>query len=124
MPIKLGSDDEIQLLADYFNDMAHDVETYVEKNSTLASEKAKNETELEVARRIQYGIIAREKNVVFADCFDVSARMESARQVGGDFYDCFALPDGRICAVVGDVSGKALRRQCLWLLQKLLSTKK
>ena len=30
-PIKLGSDDEIQLLADYFNDMAHDVETYVEK---------------------------------------------------------------------------------------------
>lgn len=55
------------------------------KNSALASEKAKNETELEVARRIQYGIIAREKNVVFADCFDVSARMESARQVGGDF---------------------------------------
>ena len=28
VPIKLGSDDEIQLLADYFNDMAHDVETY------------------------------------------------------------------------------------------------
>lgn len=36
------------------------------KNSALASEKAKNETELEVARRIQYGIIAREKNVAFA----------------------------------------------------------
>ena len=35
VPIKLGSDDEIQLLADYFNDMAHDVETYVEKNSAL-----------------------------------------------------------------------------------------
>ena len=52
VPIKLGSDDEIQLLADYFNDMAHDVETYVEKNSALASEKAKNETELAKDERI------------------------------------------------------------------------
>ena len=120
VPIKLGSDDEIQLLADYFNDMAHDVETYVEKNSALASEKAKNETELEVARRIQYGIIAREKNVVFADCFDVSARMESARQVGGDFYDCFVLPDGRICAVVGDVSGKGVAAAMFMAFAKTL----
>ena len=32
--------------------------------------------------------------------------MESARQVGGDFTIALHCPDGRICAVVGDVSGK------------------
>lgn len=40
---------------------------------------------------------------MYADCFDVSARMESAKQVGGDFYDCFIMPDGNVCAVIGDV---------------------
>lgn len=119
-PIKLDTEDEIQLLADYFNDMADNVESYVEKNAALAGEKARNETELEVARRIQYGIIAREKNVTYADCFDVSARMESAKQVGGDFYDCFILPDGNVCAVIGDVSGKGVAAAMFMAFAKTL----
>ena len=61
---------KFSFLADYFNDMAHDVETYVEKKfRPFASEKAKNETELEVARRIQYGIIAREKECCLCRLF-------------------------------------------------------
>jgi sigma-B regulation protein RsbU (phosphoserine phosphatase) len=31
-----------------------------------------------------------------------------AREVGGDFFNYFALPDGKIALVVGDVSGKGV----------------
>jgi anti-sigma regulatory factor (Ser/Thr protein kinase) len=34
---------------------------------------------------------------------------ESGVDVGGDWYDAFALPDGRIALVVGDVVGKGVR---------------
>jgi sigma-B regulation protein RsbU (phosphoserine phosphatase) len=31
-----------------------------------------------------------------------------AREVGGDFFNYFALPDGRLALLVGDVSGKGV----------------
>lgn len=43
---------------------------------------------------------------------DVAARYEAADarlDVGGDFYDAFDLPDGRVAVVIGDVQGHSLR---------------
>jgi sigma-B regulation protein RsbU (phosphoserine phosphatase) len=34
--------------------------------------------------------------------------MQAAREVGGDFYDFFILPDGRLGLVIADVSGKGM----------------
>ena len=34
--------------------------------------------------------------------------MEPAGKVGGDYYDFMPLPDGRMCVVLGDVSGKGI----------------
>ena len=34
--------------------------------------------------------------------------MEPAREVGGDLYDFFRTEDGRLCFLVGDVSGKGM----------------
>ncbi|MCB7136123.1 fused response regulator/phosphatase [Cellulosimicrobium marinum] len=43
---------------------------------------------------------------------DVTARYEASDarlDVGGDFYDAFDLPDGRVAVVIGDVQGHSLR---------------
>lgn len=107
-PVKLDTDDEIQRLADYFNEMVVDIDQYAERIKTLASQQVKADTELEVARRIQYGIVGEKRDLRLADQFMISARMKSARQVGGDFYDSFLLKNGNVCAFIGDVSGKGI----------------
>lgn len=123
-PIDLGTNDEIQLIASFFNEMAADIDSYVDKIEALAGERAKAETELEVARRIQYGIISKEKNICMSDSFMISARMKSARQVGGDFYDSFLLKNGNVCTVIGDVSGKGVAASLFMVFVKTLIREK
>ena len=123
-PIDLGTNDEIQLIASFFNEMAADIDSYVDKIEALAGERAKAETELEVARRIQYGIISKEKNICMSDSFMISARMKSARQVGGDFYDSFPLKNGNVCTVIGDVSGKGVAASLFMVFVKTLIREK
>ncbi len=40
--------------------------------------------------------------------FDVAGHNAACRTVGGDYYDFFPYPDGRLGVVIGDVSGKGL----------------
>ena len=64
------------------------------------------QSELALASRMQQAILP----VRFPSdvTFDVHAEMVPARQVGGDFFDIFALPHGRIGLLVADVSGKGV----------------
>lgn len=62
--------------------------------------------ELDIAREIQQSILPRrfpERGQI-----DLFATMLPARDVGGDFYDFFALDDQRFGLVIGDVSGKGM----------------
>jgi serine phosphatase RsbU (regulator of sigma subunit) len=40
--------------------------------------------------------------------WEISPLYQSAREVGGDFYDFLELPDGRLGIVVGDATGKGV----------------
>ena len=71
--------------------------------------------ELEAARRIQLGSLPTPAAAFPGEKrFDLYARLEPAREVGGDLYDFFRLDADRICLLVGDVSGKGLAG-CLFM---------
>ena len=76
------------------------------------------EGELAVAHRIQMSLLPH--RFTLDDRVDVYALLEPAREVGGDFYDVFALAGGRIGVVVGDVSGKGVSASLHMAMTKVL----
>jgi len=64
------------------------------------------ERELDIAREIQLGFLPSELPIV--DGWEIAAYFKSAREVAGDFYDAFVLPNGNLVCVVGDVCGKGV----------------
>jgi len=87
----------------------------------LRAAQAKAVAELEVAQRIQSGMLPNPR-IAFAEetRFRLDARVEPARTVGGDFYDCFLLDDRRLFFAVADVSGKGLPASLFMALSKSL----
>lgn len=64
--------------------------------------------ELAMARDIQQGFLPTDlEGLAGADC-DIYGRVCPARQVSGDLYDFFPLPNGQLAFLIGDVSGKGM----------------
>jgi sigma-B regulation protein RsbU (phosphoserine phosphatase) len=62
--------------------------------------------ELAIARELQHSVLPAD--MAYRPTFAVKGVMESAQEVGGDFYDFFERPDGRLVFVIADVSGKGV----------------
>ena len=87
----------------------------------LREAQARVAGELEAARRIQMGLLPAPRVLFAAEArFSVDARLEPARIVGGDFYDCFMLDANRLFFTVADVSGKGLPASLFMALAKSL----
>ena len=54
------------------------------------------------------------------DGFSLSAAMQPAREVGGDFYDYFRLDDAHVAFLVADVSGKGVTAALYMMTAKTL----
>ncbi|MBW7920592.1 MAG: serine/threonine-protein phosphatase [Rubellimicrobium sp.] len=64
------------------------------------------EQELAIARDVQLAMVPRDFPAIAGH--EVAGRMIPAKEVGGDFFDFFALDDDRFALMVGDVSGKGV----------------
>jgi sigma-B regulation protein RsbU (phosphoserine phosphatase) len=70
---------------------------------------ARIEEELESARELQLGMLPTNfEKLAALSRVEIFATMEPAREVGGDLYDFFEMDDGRLCFLIGDVSGKGV----------------
>lgn len=79
------------------------------ENTRLArafADKQKQDADLELARNVQRNLLPTEMPAV--EGYQFYASYDAARAVGGDMYDWFKLPEGKICLSFGDVAGKGV----------------
>jgi serine phosphatase RsbU (regulator of sigma subunit) len=100
--VPVRSRDEFGTLATAFNSMAADLE----RHQALVVQQERLRRELELSRLIQTEMLPRAPLRLGAA--EIKGVSIPAREVGGDFFNYFALPDGRLALLVGDVSGKGV----------------
>ena len=98
--IKIQTKDQLGELAASFNQMTGSIENLLQ----TAAEKKRLEEELRIARQIQMSLLPR--GPVDVPGLTVTALCVPAREVGGDYYDFFRLPQNRLGVLIADVSGK------------------
>ena len=105
-----------RLKAGIFGDRQRDLLTVFANQAAISIENARLHAkeiqqqlinqELETARGIQERFLP--DKVPQHPEWDIAAFWHPARNVAGDFYDFYALPDGRLAIAIADVSGKGV----------------
>ena len=115
------TDDEIELLAESFEDLSQKTKRYIGQITEITAEKERISTELSLATKIQAAMMPH----IFPAFpgrpeFDIYASMDPAKEVGGDFYDFFLIDDDHLCMVMADVSGKGIPAALFMMASKII----
>jgi sigma-B regulation protein RsbU (phosphoserine phosphatase) len=98
------TDDDLEVLAGVASQAALSIDN-AKMHQQMLSQQAMTR-DLELARRMQRALLPSKPPEVPGYCF--FDYYQSARQVGGDYYDYVELPGGRFAVIVGDVAGKGV----------------
>ena len=115
------TNDEIEVLAQSFDDLTKKIVQYIKDITQITKEKERIGTELELARKIQADMLP---NIypAFPDRpeFDIYASMRPAKEVGGDFYDFYLIDKDHLGMAIADVSGKGVPAALFMMMSRIL----
>ena len=119
--LNIRTGDEVENLSLIMADMEEELGDYVTNLTRVTAEKERVSTELNMATQIQESMLPT-IFPAFPDRpeFDIYAKMDPAREVGGDFYDFFLIDDDHLCMVMADVSGKGVPAALFMMASKIL----
>jgi serine phosphatase RsbU (regulator of sigma subunit)/anti-sigma regulatory factor (Ser/Thr protein kinase) len=113
LPLRAGSSGAVLLVARQAEPIPSDVTTMVDALSELVGDALGRavvfDAERATAELLQRTLLP--PNLPQSDAVSIAARYEpvsKGRPAGGDFYDSFFLPDGRLSVVIGDVVGRGV----------------
>lgn len=119
--LEIHTGNEIEHLAECFNGMTAELKEHIQRLSEVAAKEERTRTELEVATRIQAGMLpAALKTTPHREKYDLCASMHPAREVGGDFYDFYFVDDDTLAITVADVSDKGVPAALFMVIAKTL----
>lgn len=105
--MEIKSPKEFADLSSSFNQMTDNLKDYISKAEKANYEKEQIETELKIAKTIQESSLPNVFPPYPERCeFDIYAFMETAHDVGGDFYDFFFIDEFHFVFLIADISGK------------------
>jgi sigma-B regulation protein RsbU (phosphoserine phosphatase) len=111
--------DEIQQLAESFDHMSTKMKEYLDEIIENTAEKERVKAEMEAATQIQKKMLpAVAPDFYGKNGYELFAKMETAKEVGGDLYDFYYLDDDRLVLMIGDVSGKGITAALFMALSK------
>ena len=117
--IILDNKDELGQVVRSFNNIAIALiqakDEIIRLNEQLKSENVRMSAELNVTRKLQYMLLPKEPELQGFNDLDIAGFMESANEVGGDYYDVIS-GDNSIKIVIGDVTGHGLESGVLMIM--------
>lgn len=96
------SNDDLQLLVAVANQASHVCENT--RLLTSHMEKLRQDEVMKMSAQVQRALIPAE--LPQPEGYKFCGSYDAAQTVGGDYFDCFEMPNGMICVSFGDVSGK------------------
>lgn len=113
--VNVRTNEEFAILSDDINSTVNTLKRYIKE----ADERI--DKELEFARQIQHSALPS----VFPPYpnrfdFDIFAQMNTAKEVGGDFYDFYLPKNHQLAFLIADVSGKGIPAAMFMMTAKTL----